>query len=86
MNESAYVNTADWQIPLTEVGRQQARGAGAELAELLGDESVFFYVSPYRRTLQTLEEIEKSLIPKSIWGIRQEPRIAEQQFGNFQDV
>jgi hypothetical protein len=86
VDESAYVNTADWQIPLTELGREQARGAGRELGELLGDESVFFYVSPYKRTLQTLEEIKKGLNQDNIWGSRQEPRIAEQQFGNFQDV
>ena len=26
VDESAYVNTADWRIPLTEIGRKQAHG------------------------------------------------------------
>ena len=87
INEEAYVDTPDWQIALTEKGKAQSREAGKRLKEILGpDESVFFYVSPYKRTIQTLEEIQKMLNPKSIWGVRHEPRIAEQQFGNFQNV
>ena len=86
-DESAYVNTADWQICLTDKGKRQAQKAGAELKKLLSeDDSIFFYVSPYKRTLQTLAEIQDYFPKEKIWGIREEPRIAEQQFGNFQNV
>ena len=87
VDESAYVNTADWQICLTDKGKRQAQNAGAKLKKLLSeDDSIFFYVSPYKRTLQTLAEIQDYFPKEQIWGIREEPRIAEQQFGNFQNV
>ena len=31
-----------------------------------------------------MEAIRTQLRPEQVWGIREEPRIAEQQFGNFQ--
>ena len=87
VDESAYVNTADWQICLTDKGKRQAQEAGAKLKNLLSeDDSIFFYVSPYKRTLQTLAEIQEYFPKDRVWGIREEPRIAEQQFGNFQNV
>lgn len=113
VDERAYVNTADWRIPLTDRGREQARLAGKKVASHLciggydageSDEDyldentdgkeetdkinkkgkVFFYVSPYLRTRQTLREILREVDPECIIGIREDPRIAEQQFGNFQ--
>lgn len=45
---------------------------------------IFFYVSPYLRTRQTLREILRDVDPECIVGIREDPRIAEQAFGNFQ--
>jgi broad specificity phosphatase PhoE len=87
VDESAYVNTADWQIRLTKKGKEQAHRAGKELRKIIKeDESIFFYVSPYKRTLQTLKEIQQMFPKEQVWGVREEPRIAEQQFGNFQNV
>jgi len=45
---------------------------------------IFFYVSPYLRTRQTLRSILDELDLNSVIGLREEPRISEQQFGNFQ--
>jgi len=116
VDERAYVTTADWRIPLTTRGREQARTAGRKVASNLaccsGDQQqqqqnddddemitttrmtttttttttgkVFFYVSPYLRTRQTLREILREVDHECIVGIREDPRIAEQQFGNFQ--
>lgn len=120
IDERAYVTTADWRIPLTERGREQARSAGRKVASQLcygslkGSDSekhdvvrddddddagqdgssgpdsktrkgkIFFYFSPYLRTRQTLREILREIDPECIVGIREDPRIAEQQFGNFQ--
>ena len=97
------MDTADWRIPLTLLGKQQARAAGDTIRELLrqpvGDAcsgatdtkdgrtaKIFFYVSPYRRTRQTLRGIMSRLDRTQIVGVREEPRISEQQFGNFQNV
>ena len=50
----AYSKTPDSQIALTDRGWAQASVAGLQLRELVGDESVRFYHSPYVRTRQTL--------------------------------
>ena len=85
VDESAYATTADWKIPITEKGREQARMAGKSIANQLGEKGkIFFYFSPYLRTRQTLREILREIDKECIVGMREEPRIAEQQFGNFQ--
>jgi len=97
IDERAYGETADWRIPLTNRGREQARVAGKKVASLImpsdinantaegtRSNNIFFYVSPYLRTRQTLREILHEIPSDQILGIREDPRISEQQFGNFQ--
>ena len=84
LSDLTYVTTPDWKIPLSATGVQQATQAGQRIKDVIGDESVFVYVSPYLRTRQTLEYLRQSLDPKQVAGVREEPRISEQQFGNFQ--
>ena len=96
VDESHYGETADWLIPLTQRGRRQARAAGREVHRILSEGcgqkadgrpgNVFFYVSPYLRTRQTLRGILMEVDRQQVIGIREEPRVSEQQFGNFQDV
>lgn len=87
VDEATYVDSADWRIPLTPRGHEQAEEAGRAIRTLLGREgTVFFYVSPYRRTRQTLQGILSQLDLAKVVGVREEPRLVEQQFGNFQDV
>ena len=90
IDERAYGETADWRIPLIKRGREQARMAGKKVASMLQSSDntkegkIIFYVSPYLRTRQTLREILHEIPPNQILGIREDPRISEQQFGNFQ--
>jgi len=87
VDDSAYVTTPDWRVELTERGQQQASDAGIALRDMIGDTGqAFFYHSPYKRTTQTLERICEHLDDKQIIAIREEPRISELQFGNFQNV
>jgi broad specificity phosphatase PhoE len=46
-------------------------------------DSVLFYTSPYKRTRQTLEGI-KSELSDVKYKVYEEPRMREQDFGNFQ--
>ena len=90
LDNSTYSTTPDHQIPLTDVGLGQAQDAGARLRHLISTTSstnswrVYFYVSPYARTRSTLRELGRSFTKKRIIGVREECRIREQDFGNFQ--
>ena len=83
VDESAFCRIPDHAMDLTEVGVQQSRDAGERLRELLGPQPVDVFVSPYRRTWQTLEYLD--LGPR-IRRIREEPRLREQDWGNLQNL
>lgn len=84
VEESAYSRIPDWKIPLTEKGKLQARKVGIDIKELIKDEPIAVYCSPYLRTKQTLFEMMKALKDNPLIIAREEPRLTEQQFGNFQ--
>lgn len=87
VDESAYVTTADWRIPLTNLGKKQAVDAGRCLREKIREgDKVIFYHSPYLRTKQTLDELLPYFSDDEILSCLEEPRICEQQIGNFQNV
>ena len=85
VDESTYATTADWRIPLSDAGREQALDAGQRLCRLLDGEKVFAYYSPYLRASETCRHVLSQLPSSCVIGVREEPRIAEQQFGNFQN-
>ncbi|KAG7340190.1 histidine phosphatase superfamily protein [Nitzschia inconspicua] len=89
LDENAYSSIPDWKIPLTRRGERQALRAANDLATLLDGESLFAYCSPYKRAKETWDIIQQYLqesVPTiQLVGMREEPRIAEQQFGNFQN-
>eukprot|EP01082_Thalassiosira_pseudonana_P000342 g192.t1 g192 contig1:469935-471033(-) len=88
VDQNAYVTTADWRIPITNLGKKQAQEAGKQLREKISekDAKVVFYFSPYLRTKQTLDEILPYFDDNEILSVLEEPRISEQQIGNFQNV
>ncbi|CAE8590473.1 unnamed protein product, partial [Polarella glacialis] len=84
----AYATIPDNAMPLTEQGRLEAREAGAKLRDIvLPGESVFFFVSPYCRTLQTLEGLKEGgdFNDSNLHWTMEDTNIREQEFGNFQD-
>eukprot|EP00743_Colponemidia_sp_Colp-15_P007436 GILK01008035.1.p1 GENE.GILK01008035.1~~GILK01008035.1.p1 ORF type:complete len:261 (-),score=21.19 GILK01008035.1:132-914(-) len=76
----AYGATPDHDIQLTEKGKQQAVLAGQKLREIICDEPVRFYVSPYLRTKQTFEGIREAFDTDQC-TVRYEPRLREQEWG-----
>ncbi|XP_010464036.1 PREDICTED: phosphoglycerate mutase-like protein AT74 [Camelina sativa] len=90
LDTAAYTTTPDHKIQLTESGLLQAQEAGARLHALISSNPsspewrVYFYVSPYDRTRSTLREIGRSFSRRRVIGVREECRIREQDFGNFQ--
>jgi len=87
VDETMYTRKPDHRIELTEKGKAQAREAGERLKSLLGPgETLYVYVSPYMRTMQTLYELGSVVGADKVLGVREEPRLREQDFGNFQDA
>ena len=91
LDESEYTRTPDSQIPLTQNGHVQATQTGAMLRDLFDanddpEYKCFFYISPYRRSKQTALGIAQAFEKRHISGVREEPQLREQDFGNFQDL
>mmetsp|Transcript_30115 Transcript_30115/g.46167 ORF Transcript_30115/g.46167 Transcript_30115/m.46167 type:complete len:285 (+) Transcript_30115:77-931(+) len=85
-DETLFARMPDWKIPLSTEGRKQAREAGTQIQSLVGKNApLFFYVSPYRRTKETFDEVRRNLTSSKILMTREEPRLREQDFGNFQN-
>lgn len=87
VDESLYAEIPDWKIPLTRRGEKQSLKAAKDLHALTKNESLFCYCSPYTRTKESWDIIKEHLEAQGdveVIGTREEPRIAEQQFGNFQ--
>ncbi|KAF1951568.1 phosphoglycerate mutase-like protein [Byssothecium circinans] len=84
----------DHRVKLTPHGRVQAEEAGRQLRSLLKpDDTIQFFTSPYRRTRETTEGIIKTLTAddptpspfhRHKIKVFEEPRLREQDFGNFQ--
>ncbi|WP_432094689.1 histidine phosphatase family protein [Streptomyces sp. bgisy100] len=82
-DDTVYEREPDHALHLTETGWRQATEAGRRLREVFGEERVSAYVSPYRRTHQTFRAL--GLDPRRV-RIREEPRLREQDWGNWQDA
>ncbi|CAF3888283.1 unnamed protein product [Rotaria sp. Silwood1] len=81
-----YGRIADHDIELTKKGCEQAIEAGKKLHSLIGEESIYVYMSPYKRSKQTWLCIQKSFSLWQIIGEREDPRLREQEFGNLADL
>lgn len=84
--KALYAHLADHQIELTELGCKQATEAGKKLRSIIGKESVYVYMSPYKRSKQTWSYIRKAFSPLQIVTEREDPRLREQEFGNLANL
>ncbi|KAI1366078.1 histidine phosphatase superfamily [Xylaria arbuscula] len=93
-NRDIHQTIPDHRVKLTSDGWAQARDAGRRLRGMLRpDDTLQFYTSPYRRTRETTEGILETLtsddpdpspFKRASMRIYEEPRLREQDFGNFQ--
>ena len=79
-DESKFATEPDYTIELTEKGIEQAREAGVKLKALVGEETLYFYVSPFWRTRSTFENIA-ACFPRKQFVYSEEPRLREQEWG-----
>ncbi|KAK4139332.1 histidine phosphatase superfamily [Dichotomopilus funicola] len=93
-NRDIHQTIPDHRVKLTQDGWQQAYDAGRRLRALLReDDTLHFFTSPYRRTRETTEGILATLtsdepatspFQRDNIKVYEEPRLREQDFGNFQ--
>jgi broad specificity phosphatase PhoE len=80
----------DHEIELTEIGWDQAKTEGKDLSDIVRDEKIQLYLSPYRRTRQTFEGILAGSRANNkrldIVKIYEDPRIREQDFGHLRPL
>ncbi|MCJ1391316.1 hypothetical protein MMC18_004179 [Xylographa bjoerkii] len=93
-NRDIHQTVPDHRVKLTPEGWKQAVDAGRKLRSLLKpSDTLHFYTSPYLRTRETTEGILSSLtssdpspspFQRHAIKVYEEPRLREQDFGNFQ--
>jgi len=81
-DDTIYERVPDHALALTERGQRQAEATGERLRKTFGEERVSAYVSPYRRTHQTFAAFG---LDPALVRVREEPRLREQDWGNWQD-
>lgn len=83
VDSSHYETIPDHAFTITEKGEAQALEAGKTIKNIIGDDELVAYVSPYRRTQMTFAGICQS-IDDNIVKAYEDPRIREQDLGLFQ--
>ncbi|KAG6084519.1 hypothetical protein E4U30_006831 [Claviceps sp. LM220 group G6] len=93
-NRKIHQSVPDHRVKLTTEGWAQAHEAGRRLRNLLrADDTLQIFTSPYRRTRETTEGILATLTSneptpspfrRDKIKVYEEPRLREQDFGNFQ--
>lgn len=85
VNKEIYGKKPDYALELTEEGAKQALEAGKEIANFLDPGlarpgQAQFYISPFWRTRQTAELIQKSV---TNYTNHEDPRLREQEWGHL---
>ncbi len=80
VDQYLFSSKPDYTIELTDKGRAQAVETGKKLREIVGQESLYFYVSPFWRTRSTFEGVA-SAFPREQFRFSEEPRLREQEWG-----
>jgi broad specificity phosphatase PhoE len=82
IDKSIYKNIPDYAIQLTSEGKNQAEEVGKEIKNIIGSDSVKFYVSPFWRTIQTFQEIIKAFpsLKRDSYTYYEDPRLREQEW------
>jgi len=82
LDKDKYRIVPDYALNLTSKGIKQAQKAGNEIKQIIGQESIYVYVSPYFRTRQTLQYLKVG-ISGNIAKVIEDPRIREMDWGHL---
>jgi broad specificity phosphatase PhoE len=80
---SIYLKTPNWDIELSELGREQAKEAANSLADTLDlSKTVYVYYSPFQRTIQTTDYILDELNTRGFnFFDKEDPLLSEREWG-----
>ena len=81
-DNTLYQTTQDFALKLSPGGIDQARQAGKQIQQIVGDDSIFVYLSPYYRTRETYQYISVA-IKENISRAMEDPRLREQDWGHL---
>ena len=84
LDKSQYATTPDYSLKLTTKGIHQAQQAGMEIKKIIGNETVYVYLSPFFRTRETYQHITES-IKQNVVKAMEDPRIREQDWGHLRN-
>lgn len=82
IDRDIYSKIPDYAVELSSNGVSQALECGLKLKELIKEETVKFYISPFFRTKRTFDYISKSF-NKEQYSFQEELRLREQEFGHL---
>lgn len=82
VDKSIYEHTPDYLVELTQKGREQCKACGQQLKPLLDDKKLTVWTSPYTRARQTAQIVLEQIEGASV-SIKEDPRLREQDWGNF---
>ncbi|MGN8155099.1 histidine phosphatase family protein [Agrobacterium sp. 22094] len=92
LDERAYSQFGDHNVPLTQWGYRQAREAGSVIAAYLaglaepGLETLRIWYSPFMRTRQSKDALLDALPVESVGKVREDYLLREQDFGLFTEI
>jgi len=83
-DKNLFETKPDYALHLTDDGIKQAKQAGKEIQQIIGQETLQVYVSPFYRTRQTYQYIAESIQGNVIKAF-EDPRIREQDWGHLRN-
>lgn len=86
LDKNVYSRVPDHRVQLTEKGKEQAKKAGEQIRSVVENCKVYFYVSPFLRTRETLKEIAAWFSSSAITGVTEECRLREFDCAKFQNT
>lgn len=84
VDKSIYKTKPDYALSLTPKGIEQANETGQKIKEIIGEESITFYISPFWRARETYLGVSKYLNEQFVTSDGmpyEDPRLREQEWG-----
>ena len=89
VDKSVYFRQSEWEVPLTDLGREQAIDAANQIEKLSDYYRGCIISSPYVRAKDTATIIREHLKSKyfaTASDLGEDPRLRERQWGNLRDI